>query len=642
LTPRFLKILLLLLLSLQAFSQKYIHLKTYNVDSLLAILPEQTGKERVNSLNGLAVSLSFIDYGQSTQFAGQAIDLARELEYVQGIADAFRNYGQIYVYQGNYLQALDNYLKALTMFEELKDKHTAGWVCYEIAKVNYFASNYETAIRYCQKALDLAEKSGQSNIELMLLSFVVGTNFWQLGEIDSAKAYLFKALAYPDESRNMKILKYRNLDHLGWIHYESGNTDSAVYYFKKAFEFYYEEGFLYWAMVNSRDLGYVHYSSGDLDSASIYLDYAGAIFAEMLIKNSWYRYDSLKYIANYGLELYFPLPPVRLRELSWAEGVLMYRLLYQLHSAQNKTREALYDHIAYSDARDTLNKLQRNREMIEIQTRYESERKDQQIRTLSLENDLKETRLQQSRYFLFGSAGFSLIVLILGFILYRQNKLKTEQKVLVLQQKLFRSQMNPHFIFNSLTSIQNFIVREDTRKANVYLSRFSELVRSILDNSSQEYILLEKEISAIRNYLELQQVRYRDTFDYTIDVDEAIDAENLMIPPMLAQPFIENSIEHGIRHKTTLGHINVRFKQVDHMIYIEVEDDGVGREKAREVEIQQQKDHRSMATSITRERLETLNKKLKYKISLTITDLHNALGEATGTKVVFEIPIALQ
>jgi LytS/YehU family sensor histidine kinase len=199
--------------------------------------------------------------------------------------------------------------------------------------------------------------------------------------------------------------------------------------------------------------------------------------------------------------------------------------------------------------------------------------------------------------------------------------------------------MNPHFLFNSLASIQNFIVTEDPDKASIYLSRFSNLMRNILDSSTEEFIPLEKEIDTITYYLELQKVRYAGKFDFNIDVDENIDEENMNIPPMLAQPFIENAIEHGIKHKTTNGNIHIRFMLEGNMIKFEVEDDGVGRSRALEIEREQKKDHRSMATLITRDRLAIMNRKLKTKISLEIIDLYNDAGNARGTKVVFEVPL---
>lgn len=669
----------------ECFSQKYINLKTYNIDSLLVILPDQVREERVNSLNCLTVSLSFVDYDQSKQYADEAMNLAKELDYKEGIAAAFRNYGQIYVYQGNYPQALSNYLEALSIYDKLGEKNTAGWVCYEIAKAHYFANNYGKTIEYGNialnifrertddgntvgnlrdsiaiygglaetyavigmfdksleldlKVLDIMKKNNFKNIELMIATFHAGAQYYALGEPDSAKDCFYKALAYPDESLNMKTLKYRNNITLGMLYYELREIDSAIYYMKTAFEFYEEKGFLFWALVTSLELGYNYYINDELNSAEKYLQKSEKIFNEMLIRNSWFRHDSLRHIANYGLELYTPIPPVRLKEFVWSNGKAMYELLYQLNDAKKRIGEAHIYFVNYSNAKDTLHKIQRNRETVELQTKYESERKDHQIEALSLEIELKASRLKQNSYLLYGTGGLFIIIILFGYILFRQNRIKTNQQMILLQQKLFRSQMNPHFIFNSLASIQNFVVRQDSKKASVYLSIFSELVRSILDNSTQENIPFEKEVSTIENYLELQKIRFPDKFDFSIVTDEKIDPENMLIPPMLAQPFIENSIEHGFKHKKAKGNLRIRFVLKNHMIVFEIEDDGIGRQKAQEIGYKLNKDHRSMSTDITRERLMVLNKKLNQKISFIISDLKNDQNEPTGTKVVFDIP----
>jgi LytS/YehU family sensor histidine kinase len=263
---------------------------------------------------------------------------------------------------------------------------------------------------------------------------------------------------------------------------------------------------------------------------------------------------------------------------------------------------------------------------------------EQQLAILEKDNDLKQAQIKQKNLVLFTTVSISLLLLTLIFIFYRQQRLKALQDKLLTEQRLFRSQMNPHFIFNSLASVQNFIVKQDDEKASIYLSRFSELVRSILKNSTQEQITLEEELTTIENYLELQKVRFPQKFDYSIEVDEKIDTENIFIPPMLAQPFIENSIEHGIKHKDSKGNIWVRLKLNDSKILYEVEDDGIGRKKAQEVLRKNDKDHKSMATTITLDRIKVLNKKFKKKIFMDIIDLKNDSNEATGTKVVFEIP----
>jgi sensor histidine kinase YesM len=272
----------------------------------------------------------------------------------------------------------------------------------------------------------------------------------------------------------------------------------------------------------------------------------------------------------------------------------------------------------------------------------EAEKTDQKIRMLLQDNELSQLKLSRSR-FIFASLGSLVVIFGLFLLLFFQRKrLRAEQKTIVMEQRLLRAQMNPHFLFNSLASIQNYIINEKTDQASIYLSRFSQLVRNILDNSVEEYVPLEKEIETVQNYLELQKVRYAGKFDYKIDIDIAIDTEIVQIPPMLTQPFIENSIEHGIKYRETPGLIDVRFLFEDGLIRIEVEDDGVGRAKAHEIEMKQKIKHRSLATSITHDRLKLINKKLKRKIHLEITDLKDASGNDCGTRVTFGIPIIIK
>jgi sensor histidine kinase YesM len=154
-----------------------------------------------------------------------------------------------------------------------------------------------------------------------------------------------------------------------------------------------------------------------------------------------------------------------------------------------------------------------------------------------------------------------------------------------------------------------------------------------------EQVSLAEEIVTIENYLALQQIRFPDKFDYKIDVDERIDIEEVFIPPMLTQPFLENAVEHGIRHKSTQGEIIVRFEKQNGGMVIMIQDDGVGREKAEELRRQSNKDHKSMATAITQERIKVLNRRLKHKITMEIIDLKNENGEAIGTRVVFGVAV---
>jgi tetratricopeptide (TPR) repeat protein len=675
-----------ILLSIPGISQKYLSLKTYNVDSLLLILPDQIGEERVNSLNSLAVSLFFIDYEASKQYADEAMNLAKNVNYEKGIADAYRNYGHIYVYQGKFPQSLNNLLESLSLYEKLDEKHLAATVLYEVARLHYFARNYEKAAEYCFKSLDKFRKRSEEGTtvgnvkdtisvylglalvyrlmhnhdQALKFSLLVGNvmrdnlyddterllNLWATGAVyssvdlhDSAKVYFLETLSFPDENQNIQALKFRSVSSLGYIHIREGNMDSAYYYLQKAYAWYKKNGFLYWATWTGTALGYLCFENGELEIAESYYQEAESHFNEMLEKNSWISHDSLKHIITFGTELYFPMPLVQMKRMIWAEGSIIYYYLYKINEIKNRTNEALKYHIAYSDANDTVDFLRRNSETIELQTRFEEKQGEEQIAFLAQENEFKAYKLNQSKLFLFGLICLVILIIIIAVIIIRMNKIRDREHSLLLQQKLFRSQMNPHFLFNSLVSIQNFIVNQEPIKAGKYLSKFSKLVRNILDSSFEEYVPLEEELHTIKNYLELQKVRYSDRFDYLIEVDETIDTESIKIPPMLAQPIIENAIEHGIKHKDSGGHIIIRFLLKNGHIVFEVEDDGVGRKKAMEIMLALDRDHKSIATAITHERIQVLNKRLKKKITMQVEDLMDDHDEPTGTRVVFEIPV---
>jgi len=672
----------------EGFSQKYIYLETYNVDSLLSVLPDQHAEDRVNSLNRLSTSLCYEEFEKSEQYAIEAMNLANELDYQEGIADSYRNFGYIAFYQSNFPDALKNYFESLHLYENMDREYTVARVYLEIAKTHLSASNYEKAIEYSDIALDkfrepregdetigsvrdttmlilgaalaykdmgmydkaleiylnmldVGKKNNFGNTEMVLNTLLAGSCYFWTGENDSAKVYWNKALAYPDDNPSIQAMKYHTITSQADLYYAEGKIDSAIFYYHKAFEWYNENGILFWAMYYANSLASFHYKNNDVVSAEKYFLQSKKLFEEMINKNSWYRYDSLKYVVSYGTELYYPMPQTQMKEMMWWSGRKMFYRLYQINDANKRTENALKYFIEYYNATDTLNNIIRSRETIELQTRFETERKEGQIEFLSQENAFQEFKLKQSTYFLIGLGGLVLMVVVLALVLIRQNKLREQQQNLLLQQKLLRSQMNPHFIFNSLASIQGYITEKDPRNANKYLSKFAKLMRNIMDSSVEEFIPLADEIATIDNYLELQKVRYEGKFDFTIEVDEKIDAETMSIPPMLAQPFIENSIEHGLKNKKGNGIVEIRFVLNKDLILFEVKDDGIGREKAKEILFEQNKDHRSLATDITRKRLSILNKKLRKKITLEIIDLRNEAGLSAGTKVVFEIPFFL-
>ncbi len=211
-----------------------------------------------------------------------------------------------------------------------------------------------------------------------------------------------------------------------------------------------------------------------------------------------------------------------------------------------------------------------------------------------------------------------------------------EQEKIKLKLKALKAQMNPHFMFNSLNSIQYYILENDSKSAVKYLSKFSNLIRLILEESDVELGQLRNELNMLQLYLELEQVRLENKFDFEITISKSINIDQTMVPSLLIQPIVENSVWHGITNKKEKGFISVDFIMEKGVLICTVTDNGIGRKKASEYKKSTQF-RKSMGMSISRERLNLLHSKVQKDVKINIFDLEEN-GIATGTKVVIKIP----
>ncbi len=218
-----------------------------------------------------------------------------------------------------------------------------------------------------------------------------------------------------------------------------------------------------------------------------------------------------------------------------------------------------------------------------------------------------------------------------------RRKAELERKVLVSEQTALRAQMNPHFIFNALNSVQSFFLNQELKEGNNFLTKFSQLIRRILENSDQIYLSLEEELEMIRPYMEFESLRSGGKFDFEVEIDPELDPYNTLIPCMLIQPLLENAIWHGIRHLDERGRITLTFLRKSGGITIQVADNGVGREKASQLESSERKAHRSMGLNLVRDRMEVINALENDKLALYISDLINPDGQKAGTMVEIQI-----
>jgi ligand-binding sensor domain-containing protein len=221
-----------------------------------------------------------------------------------------------------------------------------------------------------------------------------------------------------------------------------------------------------------------------------------------------------------------------------------------------------------------------------------------------------------------------------------QTLMATQQQLADIEMQALRAQMNPHFIFNCLNSINRYIVKSDQATASLYLTRFAKLIRLILDNSNNKSVSLSNELEALRLYIEMETIRFEKQFTYSIKVAPGIDTEAVQVPPMIIQPFVENAIWHGLLHKETPGHLSVEICcKNEHVLECSIHDNGVGREKAKELKSKSASTRKSLGMKITEDRLSLLNKQAMLSATITVEDLFETDGDAAGTLVILKIPV---
>ena len=239
----------------------------------------------------------------------------------------------------------------------------------------------------------------------------------------------------------------------------------------------------------------------------------------------------------------------------------------------------------------------------------------------------------------------SFAALVYTFMRYRINKIWMQHEIVVqkhkaadLEMQALRAQMNPHFIFNSLNSINRFILQNNKEQASEYLTKFSRLVRLILQNSNASLITLENELEALQLYLELESLRFNYRFNFKISLDDEIDAEVIKVPPLIIQPYAENAIWHGLMHKQDIGNLEIEINEAENFLEIKISDDGIGRKKAAELKSKSATTHKSMGLKITEDRIAMMNRE-ENKGAVVINDLIHPDGSAGGTEVILRISL---
>ncbi|MBI9034732.1 MAG: histidine kinase [Bacteroidales bacterium] len=312
------------------------------------------------------------------------------------------------------------------------------------------------------------------------------------------------------------------------------------------------------------------------------------------------------------------------------EKLTIYDGLINVYEEKRDFEKAYFYSKKHNELKNNVESENLKNEIAELETRYQTEKKEQRIEFLTQENRSKEQRIQLIWLLVIAM----LIILIIGIYTQILIRKQSTYKQAELKQQLLKSQMNPHFLFNVLASIQSFINLNESRKASAYLSSFSSLTRTVLEYSAEDRISLEKEIQLLSNYLTLEQMRMADSFDFHIETSDDLETSFIDIPPLMIQPFVENAIKHGVNNIDYKGEISIYIKETGTDIEVKIRDNGKGMQKNKS----DLDGHRSMSLEIFKKRKRIMQlhtkRKLKYEV-LNLSD-HN---EKSGVEVCLHLPI---
>jgi len=582
------------------------------------------------------------EYDKAEKFYRKSLNIRKELEKQTLIAISYNNFGVLNRKKGSYKEAEKYFFKALEINKAQNNTLSLSQVYNNLGLLMDNLGKYQESIEYHFKSLELREILGNKrNIASSLNN--IGIVFIAIDKFDEALKYLFKSLKIKKELGNKKSLASTYLN-IGQVKFYQEEFQEAIEFHFKSLEIYEQLDDKQSIAIVLSNMAYIARKNGDFEKAISYnlksieilkiLDSkSGLCDAYKSIAHTYLEINDLKKANKYAILA----KQIAIKNNIQPSVKDILNLLYEIKTSQGNFKEANAYLLQYMELDDSLFNEKTNQQIYELETKYETEKKEQKIIQLSKEKKISELKNQRSKYILFSLIFILFGIVIFSTLIFRQNKLKIKHKSLELEQKLLRTQMNPHFIFNSISAIQNFIITNEPLEASSYLSDFAKLMRATLTNSSENFISLDNEIETIENYLKLQHLRLSEKFDYKIIVSDKIDTEEYSVPPMLLQPFVENSIIHAFTNNSQKkGLITVSYKIKDKQLFVETKDNGIGIKNA---EKNKKPQHSSKATDITNQRIELLSKNYKQKIDFEIIDLKDNDNKPTGTLVRFILPI---
>ncbi|KQS93289.1 histidine kinase [Chryseobacterium sp. Leaf394] len=534
-------------------------------------------------------------------------------------AESYFKIGESYFNASNFSKSEEYFLKSKNIYEKLNDKQNLEKVTRKLAqsqesqnKLKAAAKNYEVAskVGYSRsKKVQNSNDASRLNSNSPVVRMEAIQNNIQNSEKENNKEDLAAGYSQMAEA-NLEVKNIPKAEENLTTAYKISKDESPQQ-----------------ALAINQKLTDLYVVNKDFDKA---IEVKKKVLKEDFVNgNSQKKVEQIQELADIYIKKNDPQEAISLLKNAYDIALNKGHTLEAQKSV--KRLDSLYAISENTDAsvqlyRDFLGKLpdlvSKDRSLVDNKILEDTE---QRISQLEQEKKLKDELIRKKN--LFNYSLIAALVILIGLIIFIFRTLKKVQiknKKIALQS--LRREMNPHFIFNSLNSVNHFIATNNELEANQYLTKFSKLMRGVMENSTDDFIPFQQELDLLQNYLALEKTRFSDKFDYEIEVDENLNTQSLKVPGMLVQPFLENAVWHGLRYRTTKGFLKLKFEKSAENLKITIEDNGIGIEESKKQKTEHQKTRKGRGMKNTLERIALLNDLYKQNIECKIKDKPNSQG----------------
>ena len=594
--------LYILLSSFASFAQKA------EFDSIVNLIDGHPERDtiRVEWLMQLQRYSVFDDAEDFLPYMQEALEISEEIDYGSGVGNALNGLGVYYFKRSDYEVALDYVLRSIDVLDSLGLEDDLILPYNNLAMINSRLEHYEEAQEAYRFIIKQLEPNGPS-MQLAAVNNNLGISLYAEKKFAESLPYFEQVVSIATE------LNFPPGIALGEINWAKALNDlnrpeEALVQATPAYELSLKLGMKSQKASAMRELGRAHSALGNHTKALAFHDSTVQLFRNVQ-----------------------------------QMGELFPSLFYQSEAYEKagKHAKALEIFQEFHELQDSVHSEETKNITEQMRAKFETDQavKDKQLAELEAEKSAAESA--RNRNLLFAAIGFAVLILIIGFLYV--NRLQAQKKAQMLQvesdlresrMKAIRSQLNPHFIFNALNSIQYLFYSGDKKTASQFMGDFATLMRNVLDMSSKSDVTIAEEQKMLIHYLDLEKMRMENTFDYAFEIDEQLDSEHVKLPTMLLQPYVENAVKHAFQGMKEGGKLRISIAKQNQDLLVKIEDNGVGLNAS-----EKESSHQSFSTDANAERVRMINEGRKHAVGVKMEDL-SELNQEQGTRVSITIPIS--